>query len=129
MSAPVISDGYVKIPNSLKDRQILEISARCAAKETKGGTISVARDNCGEDRAFNSAWGVLIARRTANRHTHFEVVLPCLTVIGRNRDVRTVIAVDVSEVDGIVAPDANRGIAASNASGYGSIDPGHAVVP
>src|SRR5213595_2438379 len=53
VSAPVISDGYVKIPNSLEGRQILEISARCAAKETKGGAISVARDNCGEDRAFN----------------------------------------------------------------------------
>src|SRR5436190_3625680 len=126
--AAIISGGDIKIPNALERRLVLVIAASGAAEETKRGTIPVAGDHCGKDRALDPARRVLIARRATNRNAYFEIVAPGLAMIGGDRDMRPAVAIHISKVNRVIGADTYRRIAGADTVRHGFVDPSKAVV-
>lgn len=114
VSAAVISCRHVKVPYSLEGGQVLEVSPCGAAEEPKGGAIAVTGYDHWKDGTLDPARSVLISGSAAERGSDFPVVRPIHAVVSGDRDMGTVVAIDVTKVNGVVATDSDRGITAAD---------------
>ena len=82
VSASIIGGGDVKVPDALIRRLILEVSARGAAEEAEGSSITITSHDCWKDCALDPARSILVSGRATSWHADLIIICPGGTVIG-----------------------------------------------
>src|SRR5438552_9540417 len=116
--AAVVGRGDVEVPDPV-ELVGLVVAAGGRAEEREGGPVPIAGHHLGE-------LGVLDAEGRAD----VDAAAPRRTLVVRHRDLRVPVAGVVAEVDGAIAPDADRrvGLVLGRAVGHQHLLPGRAVV-